>query len=218
MVIGLVGLMGAGKDTVANILLERNCVKDSFASPLKDLCSSIFGWPREMMEGDTVQSRDFRDTPDMFWSRKTGIPNFTPRLALQLLGTDVLREHFHEDIWLNSLEYRLRCKQESSPCVVISDARFKNELNLIKTLGGKIIWVQRGELPEWYDTAVSANKGNAVSSKIMSTQYRDVHRSEWDWIGFEPDYIIENNTDLSDLRTRVETVRNHVLSKQLQAV
>jgi hypothetical protein len=29
----------------------------------------------------------------------------------------------------------------------------------IKNAGGKIIWVKRGPLPEWYDTAVAANQG-----------------------------------------------------------
>ena len=90
------------------MFVERGCVHDSFAAPLKDLCSSIFGWERSMLEGDTTESRDFRETPDMFWTKKLGVPHFTPRLALQLLGTEVLRNHFDQDIWLNSLEYRIR--------------------------------------------------------------------------------------------------------------
>src|SRR6056300_1741255 len=101
MIIGLIGSIGSGKDTVANMLLEGNAVKESFAAPLKDLLSTVFGWERHLLEGDTAESREFRETPDMFWSRKTGIPNFTPRLALQLVGTDVMREHFHKDVWLN---------------------------------------------------------------------------------------------------------------------
>jgi hypothetical protein len=219
MIIGLVGFIGSGKDTVAEIFIESdNCVKDSFAAPLKDLCASVFGWPRAMLEGDTVQSRDFRDTPDMFWSRKTGIPNFTPRLALQLIGTDVLRDHFHQDIWLNSLEYRIRSKSSKNPCVVISDARFQNELTLIKQLGGVVIWVQRGELPEWYDEACKANSGNAISRRIMETKYRDVHRSEWDWAGFEVDYNIYNDGTLDDLHTSVQYVQEKIRSNRLKAV
>lgn len=218
MVIGLVGFIGSGKDTVANILLENSCTRDSFAAPLKDLLSSVFGWPRELLEGDTTESRDFRETPDMFWSRKLGIPNFTPRLALQLVGTDVMRDHFHKDIWLNSLEYRMRCKESQGRCVVISDARFKNELTLIKSMGGKIIWVQRGELPEWHETAVEANRGNVISSKIMQTKYKDVHRSEWDWVGVECDYIIHNDGTLDDLRDKTEAIQRHIMEARLRAV
>ena len=33
---------------------------------------------------------------------------------------------------------------------------FRNELDLIKNMGGVVIWVQRGELPEWYETATPA--------------------------------------------------------------
>ena len=73
MIIGITGFIGSGKGTVANMFVERGCSEDSFAAPLKDLTSSIFGWPRHLMEGDTVESRDFRETPDLYWTKKTGI-------------------------------------------------------------------------------------------------------------------------------------------------
>ena len=162
MLIGVTGFIGSGKDTVANMFVERGCAHDSFASPLKDVCSSIFGWDRSMLEGDTVESREYRETPDMFWTKKLGVPNFTPRLALQLIGTEVLRNTFDQDIWLNSLEYRIRKQTKNVSCTVISDARFRNELDLIKNMGGVIIWVQRGELPEWFETAKTAHENVVV--------------------------------------------------------
>ena len=207
MLIGITGFIGSGKDTVANMFVERGCAHDSFASPVKDVCASIFGWPRDMLEGDTVESRDFRETPDMFWTKKLGVPHFTPRLALQLLGTEVLRNHFAPDIWINSLEYRIRKQNLEAPCTVISDARFRNELDLIKNMGGIVIWVQRGELPEWFDVASKAHN-NVVSRKIMQTKYRDVHESEWNWAGYPVDYIIENNGTLEDLAKQVENIRD----------
>ena len=207
MIIGICGFIGSGKDTVANMFVERGCVQDSFAAPLKDVCASVFGWQREMLEGDTVESRDFRETPDVFWTTKLGVPNFTPRLALQLLGTEVLRNHFNENIWLNSLEYRIRKQLTDAPCTVISDARFRNELNLIKEMGGVIIWVQRGELPEWFETAKTAHE-NVISRKIMETKYRDVHESEWNWAGYPADYIVNNNGTLEELAKQVEDIRD----------
>lgn len=219
MIIGIVGHIGSGKDTVGNFIKNsvgiQGC-RDSFAAPLKDMCSSVFGWPRELLEGDTLESREFRETPDIFWTRKTGIDNFTPRLALQLMGTDVLRDHFHNDIWINSLEYRLR-KVPDSETVVITDARFTNELDIIKHLCGKIIWVQRGELPDWYETAVQANGGNVVSKRIMTTRYRDVHQSEWNWAGYPVDHIIRNTGTLDDLKLKTSQILFQIQKHKKQA-
>ena len=217
MIIGLVGFIGSGKDTVASRFISYGCVKDSFAAPLKDACAAIFGWPRELLEGDTVESREFRETPDMFWTRKLGIDNFTPRLSLQLVGTDVLRNHFHQDIWLSSLEYRFRIKN-SDQNVVISDARFRNELELIKSLNGIVVWVQRGELPQWFDDAVKANEGNAIARKIMQTRWRDVHESEWNWAGFPVDYIINNNGSMEDLDKLVNDLQRNLFKTHLSVV
>jgi hypothetical protein len=212
-VIGLVGFIGSGKDTVAKMLASKDCVQDSFASPLKDLCASVFGWDRSLLEGDTIESRDFRETPDVFWTRKLNIDNFTPRLALQLLGTDVMRNHFDKDIWLNSLEYRIRKRHAEETCVVISDARFRNELSLIHQMNGVIIWVQRGDLPEWYDIAKTAYD-NAVNRKIMQTRYRDIHESEWNWAGYPVDYIINNNGSIEDLQKQVSELRQKLSERQ----
>jgi hypothetical protein len=217
MIIGLVGFIGSGKDTVASRFISYGCIKDSFAAPLKDACAAIFGWPRALLEGDTVESREFRETPDMFWARKLGIDNFTPRLALQLVGTDVLRNHFHQDIWLSSLEYRFRIKN-SDQNVVISDARFRNELELIKSLNGIVVWVQRGELPQWFDDAVKANEGNAIARKIMQTRWRDVHESEWNWAGFPVDYIINNNGSMEDLDKLVNDLQRNLFKTHLSVV
>jgi|TARA_R110002153_G_scaffold18319_6_gene64103 hypothetical protein len=207
MLIGLVGFIGSGKDTVANMFVQKGCQQDSFASPLKDVCSSIFGWERSLLTGDTIESRDFRETPDMYWTKKLGIANFTPRLALQLMGTEVMRNHFNEDIWLSSLEYRIMKQHAAAPCTVISDARFINELDLIKRMGGKIIWVQRGELPDWFETATTASS-NVVKRRIMETTYKDVHESEWNWAGYPSDYVINNNGTLDDLQTQVDSIRD----------
>ncbi len=217
MIIGLVGFIGSGKDTVASRFMSYGCVKDSFAAPLKDACAAIFGWPRELLEGDTVESREFRETPDMFWARKLGIDHFTPRLALQLVGTDVLRNQFHQDIWLSSLEYRFRIKN-SNQNVVISDARFRNELELIKSLNGIVVWVQRGELPLWFDDAVKANEGNAIARKIMHTRWRDVHESEWNWTGFPVDYIINNNGSMEDLDKMINDLQRNLFKTHLSVV
>jgi hypothetical protein len=147
MIIGLVGFIGSGKGTVGDMFESHGFVKDSFAKPLKDACSVMFGWPRELLEGDTEVSRKWREEPDTFWSEKFGY-SFTPRYALQLMGTEAGRNVFHQDIWVMSLLNRAKGKD-----VVVTDVRFKNEINYIQENGGIIVRVKRGEEPEWYNLA-----------------------------------------------------------------
>ena len=214
MIVGITGFIGSGKDTVAKMLVEKGAVQDSFAAQLKDLCASVFGWPRDMLQGDTVESRDFRETPDMYWTRKLGIDQFTPRLALQLLGTEIMRTHFNQDIWLDSLEYRIRKNEQQDTMVVVSDCRFKNELDLIKELNGIVVHVIRDELPEWYETAVHANKGSVPAKHTMETRFAKVHASEWKWVGYDFDFVIKNSGTLEDLQTEVDSMYSDMQNRK----
>jgi hypothetical protein len=85
-------------------------------------------------------------------------------------------------------------------------------------MNGKIIWVKRGELPDWYEHAVVANSGNAVSRKIMQTRYKDVHESEWNWAGYPVDFIIDNNGSLEDLAVQVDDIQRKLFKTQLKLV
>jgi hypothetical protein len=196
MIVGLVGFIGSGKGTVGDILEQKGFIKDSFAKPLKDACSVMFGWPREMLEGDTEVSRKWREEPDVYWSEKFG-NEFSPRLALQLMGTEAGRNVFHPDIWVISLLNRARGKD-----VVVTDVRFKNEIKYIQDNGGIVIRIRRGEEPEWYDLAKDANDG--FGSAAMGMRDKGIHQSEWDWIGSDFDMIIENNGTIDDLGKQVD--------------
>ena len=145
MLIGLLGRIGSGKGTVAEELVNTYGFRqDSYASTLKDMTAVLFNWDRAMLEGDTSESREAREQVDVWWSDKLGIKDFTPRLALQLIGTNVFRNNFHQDIWLLSVMARYKDGEN----VVISDCRFPNEVQAIRDLGGRIIQVDRGEEPE----------------------------------------------------------------------
>ena len=107
MIIGICGLIGSGKGTVADILVEQhNYEKLSFADKLKDGVSSVFGWNREMLEGDTDESRKWREEADKFWTEETG-ETITPRLILQLFGTDCMRNGFFDGIWVSLVKQEL---------------------------------------------------------------------------------------------------------------
>ena len=197
MIIGLVGFIGSGKGTVGDILEQKGFVKDSFAKPLKDACAVIFGWPRELLEGDTEVSRKWREEPDVFWSEKFGKP-FSPRYALQLMGTEAGRNVFHTDIWGTSLLNRSKGKD-----VVVTDVRFENEIKFIQDNGGIIIRVKRGDEPVWYDDLSKLT--NTKDKEIYMGQY-GIHQSEWDWIGSDFDYVIENDGTIDDLGNKVNQV------------
>ena len=200
MIIGFVGLIGSGKDTCADILVSEGGFKRvSFATTLKDAVSAVFGWDREALEGNTEESRAWREEVDEWWAEKLGMPKLTPRWVLQYWGTDVLRKGFHDDIWIASLESKLlQMKQDA----VISDVRFPNEIESIKNAGGKIIWVKRGPLPLWYDHAIEANQGDILGINALKTL--KVHSSEWAWVGTEFDDEITNDGTLEDLYKQVE--------------
>lgn len=206
-IIGVVGFLGSGKNTVGNFLIDQlGYNRDSFAGPLKDAVSVVFGWPRDLLEGETKESREWRDRPDEWWEQRLDWTNhklnymhrrFTPRLALQLWGTDVLRTNFFDALWIASLEYRLKDNDR----VVVTDCRFPNEIETIRKMGGKVIRVKRGPEPEWWDTAIAANSDTFLHAPECAKELDalGIHISEWAWIGQQFDATITNDGTLEEL-------------------
>lgn len=200
MLIGVLGFIGCGKGTVGDILCEEYGFEQvSFASHLKDVASVLFGWKRELLEGDTNESRDFRQEPDQFWSEKFNKP-FTPRLALQLLGTEAVRNVFHEDFWIHALDMKIQKNPVKN--IVITDVRFKNEIDWVHSKSGILIEVRRGNKPTWYTLAAEANRGSKRAERFMLDE-SGVHESEWRWIGHNINRVIDNNSDLDNLKERL---------------
>ena len=201
MIIGLCGLIGSGKDTAADYLCNfHEFRRDSFASTLKDAVASVFGWDRELLEGRTKQAREWREQIDPWWAERLNMPHLTPRWILQYWGTEVCRHGFHKDIWVASLENKiLKCEGN----IVITDARFANELSVVKKLNGKLIRIERGELPNWYDDAVRFNQG---LEGCLPPQ--GVHASEYSSVGLEYDCYLGNNGTKEDLFASLNLIIN----------
>jgi len=181
-IVALCGLAGSGKGTCGDILQEYHFVKMSFADSLKDAVSSIFGWNRDLLEGDTVESRNFREIVDPFWSNKFG-RDITPRIILQEIGTDLFRDKFLDSIWIDSLERKLSKYDD----VVICDVRFPNEIEFLASVGAKIIEVSRPEIePEWVEIIKYNTKNSSKyfdRGVFMSLHHPEVHPSEFLWVG-----------------------------------
>lgn len=206
MIIGVCGFIGSGKDTVADYLVNfHGFRRESFANSLKDAVANVFGWDRTLLEGRTKQAREWREQVDPWWAERLNMPNLTPRLMLQLWGTEVCRRGFHDDIWIASLENKLR---NSTDDIVISDCRFPNEIKSIKDAGGIIVWVRRGELPNWYNWALSANRGESGNMSWSISKHNlekaGIHASETAWVGTKFDSILDNDGSIDDLYAKIK--------------
>lgn len=123
---------------------------------------------------------------------KFGKTQMTPRLMLQLLGTDCGRDIIHSNIWVNSLmaDYkpvplwgRESTQISDLPKWLITDTRFPNEAGAVLDKGGLLIRVNRGD----------GNTGNHPSETSLDN-YR-----KWS-------YVINNNGTMEDLVRKVEKI------------
>ena len=81
-IIGLCGKKGSGKDATGKILIEiYGFTKYSFADPLKRGVKEMFGFTDEQCWGE----QSIKEKVDERWG-------ISPRVALQIIGTDFLRE------------------------------------------------------------------------------------------------------------------------------
>jgi hypothetical protein len=219
MIIGICGFAGSGKDTIADYLQNiHQFRRESFAHTLKDAVAAVFGWDRDMLEGRTRESREWREQVDSWWTERLSMP-VTPRLVLQVWGTEVARKSYHDDIWIASLENKLRKTHDD---VVISDCRFPNEIRAIKAAGGIVIRVVRGPEPVWYELARIVNQGPTRNTKWRLSKNKletyKIHASETAWIGTDFDAVIDNNQDgMDNLFTQVKNlVVNHLVAREDQ--
>lgn len=207
MIVGVCGFIGSGKGTVGDHLVQKHGFKNmSFAKSLKDAVSVMFCWPRDLLEGDTKESREWRETVDPWWTRKMG-KKVTPRWVLQYIGTDVMRNHFADQIWIWNLEkqiYDFRGRD-----IVITDVRFPNEVSMLRSLnGGSTVWVRKKELPEWYDLAHAANNDTFLHAPEAHDEMEKlgIHPSEWAWIGQPMDHMIYNDGTIADLHFKADSL------------
>jgi hypothetical protein len=127
MIVGITGRAGAGKDTVADYLVDTyGFGKTSFAGPIKDMINTLLGEQPEAWE-----DREWKETPILCGK--------SPRYLAQTLGTEWGRRIVGEDIWV-----RLALDASNDfEHLVISDVRFDNEAEAIHEAGGYIIQVCR---------------------------------------------------------------------------
>ena len=190
MIIAISGRINSGKDTVGQIIqyltnksnaypfdLKSDYSYKSewqikkFADKLKDIVCVLLGCTREQLEDrefkekelgeewDRIISSDGKvhlpdDYPDLEYSK------LTPRLLMQLIGTECGRQIIHPEIWINALmsEYKESPQNilkgegyqlgDVYPNWIITDMRFPNELKAVEDREGITIRVNRPDLEQ----------------------------------------------------------------------
>lgn len=199
-VIGLTGLAGAGKDTVA-ALLRTHCAAHTlaFADALRAEIADAF-----CIEEIFLTRRDTKELPmpalalkncteRAFVDRMLVLhmqagnpinPNAprSPRQIMQWWGTEYRRSQ-NDAYWVGRAHQTIHwlSKTQHADLVVLSDVRFENEAALVRRWGGHIWQIQR---PGTTTTCGS-------------------HASEATGEHFAPDAVIRNTRDLHHLREAV---------------
>lgn len=155
----------------------------SFAGKLKQVVSVITGCERGFLDDERFKQSKLGGD----WGELSG---WSFREILQFVGTDLLRKRFHKDIWVNALFAEWKPKYYSNgitdvehrmPDWIIADCRFPNEVEAVRSRGGKLVKVVR--------------KGKR----------KDLHKSETALDGFDDfDAIIKNNGTLLNLIDEVQ--------------
>lgn len=229
MIITLSGGIGSGKDTIANFLCaERGFVKLSFADSLKDAVAAIFGLDRDMLEGNTPESRAWREELLPYWDEVLDLDQpVTARLILELVGTEVFRK-FCPDIWVYSLMDKAKHFRDEGTSVVITDCRFINELKRLDKMGALQLGTFRHHEPwerafyavlrkhnitpdiDWQDPdSVSTLE---TISKLIKLSGVKVHRSRWEFLLWNRyAKVLHNTASLQSLYHQVDTaIWDHV--------
>lgn len=197
--IGFSGLASSGKDTAADYLVKKmkNCHKISFANAVKDVASILFSWDRKLLQGDSPESRKFRETKDEFWSNCLK-KDFTPRLAMQLIGTECFRKPIDASFWIYVLQNQLSKTGIDNHTYILSDVRFPEEVNMIHSLGGKVYRIWRFDPPAWYKEAALYNQQKIKGSNCIEPScLKDIHISERSLAGLNlEDSEIDNRKTL----------------------
>jgi hypothetical protein len=211
LIVGITGKAGAGKDTVANMILQyfinnahvyERCNYtdgDYIFTPLyvsgklnNHVTIHILTFAAELKR---MCTKLLNTDKEFFWVNKDRpvIVNdkaTTPRFILQQFGTEVART-LSPDCWVNILKqevHKIRASRPGIHLILIPDTRFDNEVKWIKDEGGIVINMQRTEVAQ------------------------HSHSSE-NSITYQPNYTIENNDTLNRLRIQVNQLITEIFSK-----
>ena len=127
MIIGFTGKARAGKNTAAQYFIDRGYIQTSFAEPVYESAWKLNPWielPSKYLRLQTL----IREVGWEYAKRYSDV-----RQTLQRVGTELGREVFGQDCWLDIWKRSIPGEN-----VVVTDVRFDNEAKAIIELGGEI--------------------------------------------------------------------------------
>jgi hypothetical protein len=137
--VALAGRAGSGKDTAADYLCARyGFMRAAFAAPIKTMLEAWF--ERIGVDHAWLHEPALKNRP---------IPELNGRNArhlMQTLGTELGRHHWGQDVWVHSLARELGLTNGQTPVhdrIVITDARFPNEVSWLHYVGGHVVRLRR---------------------------------------------------------------------------
>ena len=169
MLLGISGKIGSGKDVIGEYLKDNYDFKIvKFATLIKEISAKLTNTPYDLhfsQEGKSMYLTDW---------------GMTVREFQQRLGTDAMREGLHKDCWVIATLSRYVKGNKW----VVTDVRFKNEVESILNREGKIIRVER------------LNNPYAQSNHISETELDSYNFKE----------VVQNSGSLSDLYKKIDTL------------
>lgn len=179
MIIALSGYGGAGKDSVADILVEDYGFKQYAWADTLRLAAAALDPIVEMTEDGKVMRYNEALATVGYNTAKVVFPEV--RVMLQRLGTEVGRQLIGDNVWVDATFRRIDNETFTSDDVVITDCRFPNEAHAVKDRDGIVVRVERPGV-------LAAND----------------HPSETSLDTWPFDYTIANDGTLDDLVGEVE--------------
>lgn len=192
-IIAFAGSKMAGKDTAARFLLARNSVLKTglfehvnFADTLKEVVGAVFGYSH-----DELYVPELKEVVVDRW------PNQAPRTVLQNVA-NTFRTMYAGDIWVRA--WLRKVPKLTADCVLITDLRHIEELEALRELGAKIIFIDNPKI------AALRAKGIEVGDPMWT----DSSEAFTDALRLEADAIIQNDADLNTLYSRTMHAVQHM--------
>lgn len=157
IILGLTGVAGSGKTTLANIL-DKNYgwSKTKFATPLKTMLMALFlSQGADPEEAYQMIDGNLKEAPTKY------LNGYTPRHAMQTLGTE-WRNLIHRDLWIDAWRRNVSSYSPDTK-IVVDDLRFPHEAQAIRELGGKIVLITR----PYFTQTISSHSSETEMAEIV---------------------------------------------------